>query len=72
MPQTIETTVYTFAELKALGNPKATERALARDLSRGIYKWLRETLEAAQSDDAIADLADANDYTFTAAGRRFG
>lgn len=31
MPKTIETTVYTLAELEALGNDKATERA---------YEWL--------------------------------
>lgn len=49
MPKTVETTVYTLAELEALGNERATERAFA---------WLSDAINY---DWADALEEDAND-----------
>jgi len=42
------------------------------DLSQAIYKALEAEYEYRTSDEAIAEDAEANDYTFTASGRRAG
>jgi metal-dependent HD superfamily phosphatase/phosphodiesterase len=37
---------------------------LRRDLCRAIYADLEETYEALTSEEAVMELAEANDYTF--------
>ena len=43
-----------------------------RDLARWLYRQLRSEYEHQTSDDAIDEIVAANEYTFTAEGRRFG
>ena len=43
-----------------------------RDLARWLYRQLRSEYEHLTSDDAIDEIIAANEYTFTAEGRRFG
>lgn len=42
------------------------------DLCRAIYRTLEEEYESLRSDESLRDFAEANDYTFTADGKRFG
>ena len=43
-----------------------------RDLARWLYRQLRDAYEAETSDEAIDDIVNINEYTFTADGSRFG
>ena len=43
-----------------------------RDLARWLYRQLEREYEYLSSDEAVDETIVANDYTFTAAGRRFG
>jgi len=43
-----------------------------RDFMRWIYKSLEQEYEYLMSDECVDDSIRANDYTFTADGRRFG
>ena len=43
-----------------------------RSLARWLYRQLRSEYEHQTSDDAIDEIVAANQYTFTAEGRRFG
>ena len=43
-----------------------------RDLARWLYRQLRSEYEHQTSDDAVDEIVDANELTFTADGRRFG
>ena len=43
-----------------------------RDLARWLYRQLRQEYEHLTSDAAIDEIVAANEYTFTAEGRRFG
>ena len=43
-----------------------------RDFMRWIYQSLEQEYEYLMSDDSVDDMLRANDYTFTADGRRFG
>lgn len=45
---------------------------LRLDLSRAIYESLREEYEYLSGEEALADAAEANEYTFDADGRREG
>ena len=41
------------------------------DLKHAILFWLKEELEYLQSDEAIADTLEANEFEFTEYGKRF-
>ena len=56
-----DTTTFTDAVTDAL-----------RDFMRWIYKSLEQEYEYLMSDECVDDTIRANDYTFTADGRRFG
>ena len=43
-----------------------------RDLARWLYRQLEREHEYLTSDEAVDESIIANDYTFTASGRRFG
>ena len=43
-----------------------------RDLARWVYRKLRLEYEYQTSDDVVDETVAANDWTFTAEGRRFG
>ena len=43
-----------------------------RDLARWLYRQLERSCEYARSDEVVDETILANEYTFTAAGRRFG
>jgi hypothetical protein len=43
-----------------------------RDLARWLYRQLEREYEYLTSDEAVDESIVANEYTFTAAGRRFG
>jgi hypothetical protein len=43
-----------------------------RDLARWLYRQLEREYEYLTSDEAVDETIAANEYTFTAAGRRFG
>ncbi|MXW92784.1 MAG: hypothetical protein F4114_07820 [Rhodospirillaceae bacterium] len=43
-----------------------------RDLARWLYRRLREEYEHETSDAAVDEALSANDWTFTAEGKRFG
>lgn len=43
-----------------------------RDLARWLYRQLEREYDYQTSDDVIDEAIAANEYTFTAAGRRFG
>ena len=43
-----------------------------RDLSRWLYRQLRSEYEHQTSDDAVDEIVDINQWTFTADGKRFG
>ena len=43
-----------------------------RDLAHWLYRQLEREYEYLSSDEAVDETIVANDYTFTAAGRRFG
>lgn len=43
-----------------------------RDLARWLYAQLREEYEYLNSDETVDEAIIANDYTFTAEGKRFG
>ncbi len=42
-----------------------------RDLARWLYRQLRSEYEHQTSDDAVDEIVEANQWTFTADGRRF-
>jgi hypothetical protein len=44
----------------------------ARDLARAFYKALEAEYEYQHSEEQIAEAMEANEYTFTVDGRRFG
>ena len=43
-----------------------------RDLARWLYRRLRQEYEHQTSDDAVDEIVQANELTFTADGTRFG
>ncbi len=43
-----------------------------RDLARWLYRRLEEEFDYLNSDEAVDEAIIANDYSFTAAGQRFG
>lgn len=43
-----------------------------RDLARWLYRQLKREYDDLTSDESVDEAITANDYTFTAAGRRFG
>lgn len=43
-----------------------------RDLARWLYRQLKREYECLTSDEAVDEAITANEYTFTATGRRFG
>jgi hypothetical protein len=43
-----------------------------RDLAQWMYRQLEETWEAINEPEAIAETIEANEWTFTADGKRFG
>ncbi|KKN47861.1 hypothetical protein LCGC14_0658740 [marine sediment metagenome] len=43
-----------------------------RDLARWLYRQLEREYEHQTSDAVVDETIAANDYTFTASGRRFG
>ena len=43
-----------------------------RDLARWLYRQLEREYDYLSSDEAVDETIAANEYTFTAAGRRFG
>jgi hypothetical protein len=43
-----------------------------RDLARWLYRQLERAYDYAVSDASVDEPILANEYTFTAAGRRFG
>ncbi|KFC62074.1 hypothetical protein FF80_03778 [Devosia sp. LC5] len=43
-----------------------------RDLARWLYRQLEREYEYLTSDEAVDEAINANEYTFTEAGRRFG
>ena len=45
---------------------------LRLDLSKAIYKHLEEEYEYRCEDEQLKELAEANEYTFTISGERFG
>jgi hypothetical protein len=47
-------------------------RELARDLMRWLYRSLEKEYEWTNADEQVDDSIRANEYTFTADGRRFG
>lgn len=51
---------------------KEAVEQLRLDLSKAIYKCLESSYEGLRSDESLKDLAEANDYTFTIEGSRFG
>lgn len=42
------------------------------DLARWPYRWLEREYEYLTSDAVVDEAISANEYIFTAAGRRFG
>ena len=53
------------------GAEDAVTEAL-RDLARWLYRRLREEYEHETSDEAVDEALSANDWAFTAEGKRFG
>jgi len=45
---------------------------LRKSLCKAIYKSLNDEYDYLTSDEALAENAEANEYTFTSCGRRFG
>lgn len=45
---------------------------IARELMKWIYAQLKTEAENIESEKSLAELAEANEYTFTATGERFG
>jgi hypothetical protein len=45
---------------------------LRKDISKAIYKSLEQEYEDQRSEESITDFAEANEYTFTKDGKRFG
>ena len=43
-----------------------------RDLARWLYRQLEREYDYLSSDEAVDETIATNEYTFTAAGRRFG
>ena len=43
-----------------------------RDLARWLYRQLEREYEFLSSDEVVDEAITANEYTFTASGRRFG
>ena len=43
-----------------------------RDLARWLYRQLRSEYEHQTSDEAVDEIVSANEFTFTADGKRFG
>lgn len=43
-----------------------------RDLARWLYRRLEREYDYLSSDEAVDETIEANEYTFTEAGRRFG
>ncbi|HAY07899.1 MAG TPA: antitoxin of toxin-antitoxin stability system, partial [Hyphomonas sp.] len=43
-----------------------------RDLARWLYRQLEQEYECQTSDEVVDENIEANGYTFTEAGRRFG
>ena len=43
-----------------------------RDLARWLYRQLQSEYDHLTSDESVEDCIIANEYTFTARGRRFG
>ena len=54
-----------------LSLPQEVGEAL-RDLARWLYRQLQSEYDHLTSDEAVEDGIIANEYTFTAGGRRFG
>lgn len=51
---------------------KASVEVLRLDICKAIYRSLLEEYEHLTSEESLSDIADANEYTFDANGRRFG
>ena len=54
------------------GDAEETIIEALRDLARWLYRQLEREYDYLSSDEAVDETIAANEYTFTAAGRRFG
>ncbi len=77
-----ENTCTTYIDLSGSADKPCVEKLLTsfredvetlrRDLSRVIYRILKQEYDDQTSEESISDFAEVNDYTFTADGKRFG
>ena len=70
MHRTIRFAVDAYAGLVAVAVTGLDDSR--RAFMRWIYQSLEQEYEYLMSDDSVDDMLRANDYTFTADGRRFG
>jgi len=70
MSITVERDSPTWQDMTA-GAEEAVVEAL-RDLGRWLYRQLEREYDYLSSDEAVDATIAANEYTFTATGRRFG
>ncbi len=54
------------------GDAEAIVTDALRDLARWLYRQLEREYEYLASNECVDEAIDANAYTFTDAGRRFG
>lgn len=59
-----------YQEMTATAEDDVTEAL--RDLARWLYRQLEEEFDGLNSDEAVDEAIAANEYSFTAEGRRFG
>jgi hypothetical protein len=77
-----ENTCTTYIDLSGSADKPRVEKLLTsfredvetlrRDLSRVIYRSLKQAYDDQTSEESISDFAEVTDYTFTADGKRFG
>ncbi|MBR7653459.1 antitoxin of toxin-antitoxin stability system [Brucella oryzae] len=70
MSISVERDSPTYQEMTA--DAEETVIELLRDLARWLYRQLEGEYEHLMSDAVVDETIAANDYTFTASGRRFG
>ena len=70
MEISVERDSPSYQELSVSAEEEVTEAL--RDLARWLYRRLEEEFDYLNSDEAVDEAIIANDYSFTAAGQRFG
>jgi hypothetical protein len=77
-----ENTCTTYIDLSGSADKPRVEKLLTSfredvetlrgDLSRAMYRSLEQEYDYQHSEESISDFAEANEYTFTVDGKRFG